>query len=505
MQFNTADLELLTSKGISEKEVERQLETFSNGIPHVKILDYAKIGDGILRISEHDKKAYADTYENSTAKVVKFTPASGAATRMFKALHAFIKQVNEDNSSISELLELDKYSVVKRLMHGVEKLPFYEDAKTHATKKHQQFTEYDPLKQKTLVLEAIIDEDGLQYGEYPKGLIPFHQYADKTLNPFEEHLDEAKKYAKKEGKAFLNFSISAQHESRFKAHLENYLTNYSHSDTDFQVDFSYQKEKTDTIAVNLDNSPYRDENGHLFFRPGGHGALILNLNDIDADLIFIKNIDNVSKRHEDKQETVEYKKVLAGLLLDIQNRLFTYQRRLEESPSDNLIEEVKTFMKNTLNIKSPSKTPQDLLRELHKPLRVCGMVQNDGEPGGGPFWIEDNGDVSLQIVETSQIDRKDEKQDQILQNATHFNPVDIVCGLKDYKGNLFDLENFINPKRAFIAQKSIEGKPIKALELPGLWNGAMEYWHSIFVEVPISTFNPVKTVADLLKPAHQDD
>lgn len=504
MQLTPSDLELLKSKGISEKEVERQLETFKNGIDFVKILDFAKVGDGILRISDEDKKSYINTYENASIKVVKFTPASGAATRMFKALHSFLNTTEVEDAAITKHLELEKHSVVRRLVKGIENLPFYKDAIKIAKAQNSNFSQHSKLEQKILILKAILDSESLGYGDYPKGLIPFHAYNNKTLNPFEEHLDEAKDYARKEGKTYLNFSISEQHEARFKSSLENYLSAYSHADTNFQVKFSYQKPKTDTIAVNLDNSPFRDENNNLFFRPGGHGALILNLNEIDADLIFIKNIDNISKRQKDKEDTVEYKKVLAGLLLDIQNKLFKYQQQLEKSPQNDALDEIREFMKSTLNIKSPSENPEDLLKELHKPLRVCGMVKNDGEPGGGPFWIDDDGRISLQIVETSQIDQKNERQNEILTNATHFNPVDIVCSVKDYKGKLFNLEDYINPKRAFIAQKSIEGKPIKALELPGLWNGAMEFWHSIFVEVPISTFNPVKTVADLLKPAHQE-
>jgi len=504
MHLTPSDLELLKSKDISSKEVERQLDTFKNGIPFVKITDYAKVGDGILRLSEEKKKTLIETYDKAAIKVVKFTPASGAATRMFKAVHAFLKETDVNAHAIKTLLEKDKYAVVKRLVEGIEHLPFYDEAKQNAIDKNENFHNHTGLEQKVLILQAIIDEDGLDYSALPKGLIPFHQYDGKSLNPFEEHLDEAKDYAKKGGNAYLSFSISEDHDSRFKDNLTQYLEAYSHSDTNFHVDFSYQKAKTDTIAVNLDNTPYRDSNNSLFFRPGGHGALIFNLNDIDADLIFIKNIDNVSKRQHDKNDTITYKKVLAGLLLDIQNQLFKFQHLLEKTPNEALIKEVKAFMVNTLNIKSPADNTEDLLKELHKPLRVCGMVKNDGEPGGGPFWINDHGNVSLQIVETSQIDQTNDQQKEILTNATHFNPVDIVCGVKDFKGNAFDLENYINPNRAFIAQKSIEGKNIKALELPGLWNGAMEYWHSIFVEVPIATFNPVKTVADLLKPAHLD-
>ena len=505
MHLTPSDKELLNVKDISEQEVERQLDTFKNGIPYVNIIDFAKVGNGILKLSGEKKEAFSETYDKSNVKVVKFTPASGAATRMFKAVHAFLKETEIKEDTISKHLKQNKYSAVKRLAEGIEQLPFYKDAKQYAIETYDNFSKHTELEQKTLIIDAIVDPDGLGYSKFPKGLIPFHQYNGKTLNPFEEHLDEAKEYAKKEEKAYLNFSISEDHESKFKENLEQYLKSYKHSDTNFHVDFSYQKAKTDTIAVNIDNTPYRDKNNNLFFRPGGHGALIFNLNEIDADLIFIKNIDNVSKRQTDKNETIVYKKVLAGLLLDVQHKLFSFQEQLEKSPNEELLSEVRAFMVNTLNIKSPAENPEDLMKELHRPLRVCGMVKNDGEPGGGPFWIEDDGKVSLQIVETSQIDQKNDHQNNILTNATHFNPVDIVCGVKDYKGNAFDLEDYINPKRAFIAQKSIEGKNIKALELPGLWNGAMEFWHSIFVEVPISTFNPVKTVADLLKPAHQDN
>jgi hypothetical protein len=503
MKVDTADLKLLQEKGISEATLKNQIETFKTGVPFVNIVAYAKIGEGIHKIDDDKKEEFVNFYNSAKLKVVKFTPASGAATRMFKAVHSFFNSVSIQEDDINEALTKKEFKLVKNLLDGIEDLAFYNEALKHAEKLYSNFGNYSKIEQKALILKAAIDKDGLNLGDLPKGLIPFHEYENKSYTPFQEHLDEALNYASKNGKAFLNFSISEDHEEKFKAELENHLKNGT-SGIEYVVDFSFQKPSTDTIAVNPDNTPYRTKEGHLMFRPGGHGALIHNLNQIDADLIFIKNIDNVSKRARDKKDTMLYKKVLAGLLLSIQNKVFDFQKKLASLTDVKLIEECRQFMMESLNVKNPKHTSKELIEELRKPIRVCGMVKNDGEPGGGPFWIEDNGHTSLQIIETSQIDTSKKDQKQLLEHATHFNPVDIVCGVKDYEGKKFDLEKHINPKRGFIANKSVEGNEIKALELPGLWNGAMEFWHSIFVEVPVSTFNPVKTVADLLKPAHQE-
>ncbi|RRO15952.1 DUF4301 family protein [Flavobacteriaceae bacterium 14752] len=505
MQLPQKDKTLIETKGISETQLSDQLETFQNGIPFVKILDYAHLGKGIKQLSDQDKNEYYQFYENSNIKVIKFIPASGAASRMFRLLHQFLDEVEINEKKIQALLKTEEFLPLNPLIHQIDRLAFYEQAKQLSKQSSQNFENYSQAEQAVLILKTALSEKGLNLDALPKGLIPFHNYGDKIFTPFEEHLEEAKSYTIKNNNAQLHFTISEEHENNFIATLKQYLKSHNKENIDFEVNFSYQKPSTDTVAVNLDNTPYRDENGQLFFRPGGHGALIHNLNEINADLIFIKNIDNVSKKQTDKRITTEYKKVLAGVLLKLQNKIFGYQKALEQNPTTELIEEVQVFAQDNLNIKSPSHKACELLNELHRPIRVCGMVKNDGDPGGGPFWVEgDNAEQSLQIVETSQVDPNDEKQQQILKEATHFNPVDIVCGVKDYKGQKFDLKEFVNAKRGFICQKSIEGQDIKALELPGLWNGGMAHWHSIFVEVPLSTFNPVKTVVDLLKPAHQD-
>lgn len=503
MQLSPTDKTLLKTKGISETQLSNQLETFQNGIPFVKILDYAHLGKGIKQLSDKEKNEYDQQYENSNIEVIKFIPASGAASRMFRLLHQFLDEVEVDEKKIQALLKTEEFLSLTPLIHQIDRLAFYEQAKELSK---QSFQNYSSIEQAVLVLKTALSEKGLKLDSLPKGLIPFHHYEHKIFTPFEEHLEEAKSYATKDNKAQLHFTISEEHENHFKTTLQQYLNSHNKENIDFEVNFSYQKPSTDTVAVNLDDTPFRDEDGQLFFRPGGHGALIHNLNEIDADIIFIKNIDNVSKKQADKRRTAENKKILAGVLLNLQRKIFSYQEALEQDPTTKLIKEVQEFAKENLNIKSLSDKASELLKVLHRPIRVCGMVKNDGEPGGGPFWVEgDNGEQSLQIVETSQVDPSAHDQQQILKEATHFNPVDIVCGVKDYKGQKFDLLQFVNSKRGFITQKSVGGHDVKALELPGLWNGGMAYWHSVFVEVPLSTFNPVKTVVDLLKPAHQED
>ncbi len=506
MKITKEDKIYLKNKGITEDELQNQLYTFQNGIPYVKISDYAHLGRGIKQLEDEDKKLYLNIYENSKVNTIKFIPASGAASRMFRLLHQFLDHVEIDEHKIHDLLETEEFTSLKPLVHQIDKLAFYEEAKDLSKEKYQNFENHSQIEKAILVLKIALSERGLNLDALPKGLIPFHDYGNKIYTPFEEHLEEAANYATKQNKAHLHFTISKEHEDNFKATLKKYLQSHNKHNIVFQINFSYQKPSTDTVAVQLDNSPYRDENGQLFFRPGGHGALIHNLNIINADLIFIKNIDNVSKIERDKKETSENKKILAGVLLNLQRKIFNYQIKLEQKPTSEIIREAQEFAKNNLNMKSPPDDASSLLEELNRPIRVCGMVKNDGDPGGGPFWVErENGEKSLQIVETSQVDPNDKNQQKILMDATHFNPVDIVCGVKDYKGRKFDLLKFVNTKSGFITKKSIEGQDVKALELPGLWNGAMAYWHNIFVEVPLSTFNPVKTVMDLLKKAHQEE
>ena len=507
MNLKDKDLKQLKEKGISIDELQSQIERFTDGVPDVEVLKPAKIGDGIIRLENLDFDKYISTYEKiNNIEVLKFVPASGAATRMFKALHQFLAEVEADENDINTKLKQKGFKILQPLFENINDLAFYNDALNIAKEKSENFGELSSKVKSLLILKYAIAEDGLNLGNLPKGLIPFHEYKNKTLTPFEEHLEESVAYAEKQGKVKLHFTIADGLEEEFQKVLEPYLEEHATVKVDYVVEYSTQKPSTDTVAVNKNNTPFRDEDGQLFFRPGGHGALIYNLNQFNADVIFIKNIDNISKKEKDQADTTKYKKALGGLLLELKNQLYGYLKSLESnSVDDKTLSEIKSFMKDKLNIAEPSASKEELYKQLHRPLRICGMVINDGAPGGGPFWIKDKaGRVSLQIVETSQMDLSKDNQKEILKDATHFNPVDIVCSTKDHKGEKFDLLEFVNKDRAFIANKSVNGQPIKALERPGLWNGAMEYWHTIFVEVPSSTFNPVKTVVDLLKPAHQN-
>ena len=359
----------------------------------------------------------------------------------------------------------------------------------------------------------MLDEDKLNFSFYPKGLLPFHKYREHNATAFEEHLFEAALYCASNGKARLHFTISEKHEDKFDEEFQRIEKIVERKkNTQFDIVFSYQKESTDTIAVTKNNEPFRQEDGSLLFRPSGHGALLDNLNDIDADIIFVKNIDNVVV-FKYENEVAYYKKMLGGILLSVQEQAFQYAERLElRTVTDTEITEITNFLKTKLNVVFSSEYDkyskkykiEYLMEKLNRPIRVCGMVKNEGEPGGGPFWTKDQADnISLQIVESAQIDKNIRAQKNILKNATHFNPVDIVCGVKNYKGQKYDLHEYVDHNTAFISMKTKTGKDLKALELPGLWNGSMAFWNTIFVEVPLITFNPVKTVNDLLKPAHQ--
>lgn len=507
MKLEDKDLELLKQKGISVEELKSQVHTFSEGVPDVEIIKPATIGDGILKFDDHDFDKFISIYdENKNVEVLKFVPASGAATRMFKALHQFLADVDFNENDIKDKLKSKEFKLLVPLFEKIDHLAFYEQALTIAKAKTKNFESLSQNQQTLVVLQHAIAEEGLNLGNLPKGLIPFHEYNHKTLTPFEEHLEESVAYAEKKGQVKLHFTIAEGLDNEFDNVLNKYLEEQASKDLEYQVEYSYQKPSTDTIAVNEDNTPYRDSKGNLFFRPGGHGALIYNLNQLKADIIFIKNIDNISKNDNNKADTIKYKKALAGLILNLKVEINKNLKLLEsESLNESEQQQIRSFMKNKLNISNPSTNKNELFKQLHKPLRVCGMVKAQGDPGGGPFWIRDkNGRESLQIVETSQMNLKNKSQKEILENATHFNPVDIVCTTKDHNNEKFDLLKYVNSDRAFIAKKSVEGHPIKALERPGLWNGAMEYWHTVFVEVPSSTFNPVKTVVDLLKPAHQN-
>ena len=482
--FTTEDLKQIEKHGLSRESVEKQLENFRKGFPYLKIIRSARVGDGIMAIDAAQADLLRAEYREAQRrlKIEKFVPASGAATRMFKDLFSFVES-GEMNS------------VVEKLSENIERFAFAEAL-------FEKVSPEAPLKD---IVKTIVGE-GLEYGSKPKGLLLFHKYPTGARTPFEEHLAEGAMYASSNGVVNIHFTVSPEHVEGFSSLFESVRERFEgRYDVKYNISMSVQKGSTDTIAVNEDCTPFREADGRLLFRPAGHGALIENLNDIDADVIFIKTIDNVAPDHL-KGDTIKYKEVLAGLLVATQNRIFGYMEALENGSAN--LEEVLKFVEQELCVSLPesAKANDEALREallmvLDRPLRVCGMVRNEGEPGGGPFWAEDsNGVVALQIAESSQIAPE---QKNLMADATHFNPVDLVCATRNHRGEKYDFREFTDPSTGFISSKSKSGKTLLAQELPGLWNGAMSNWNTLFVEVPISTFSPVKVVTDLLRPEHQ--
>ena len=503
----------IKNKGISIEKINAQIETFKEGIPFVNLVSSATIGNGLLRINENDKQNLIHLFEEykHDLNLLKFVPASGAASRMFKTLYTFLDKYDPDKTTFQEYAARD--NDIKIFFSSMEKLPFYQNLEKVIIQKYPDFKNIDSDHQKLIYVKEMLLEKGLDYGNYPKGLLPFHRYEVNSVTAFEEHLYEAAFYDVTHGKAKLHFTISEDHLKKFKDEYDSIKDRVEkETKTVFDVSFSFQKPSTDTLAVDLNNKPFITDDDTILFRPGGHGALIENLNDQNADIIFIKNIDNVVVRRN-VVEVANYKKLLAGILLNVQEKLFEYRSMMEVRDINvDDIAEIVEFLKKEMNVVIDSDFEKfsfvkqiDLLKNrMDRPIRICGMVKNEGEPGGGPFFIEDSkGHISLQIIESAQIDNASDEQMKILKTSTHFNPVDIVCSIKNYKGEKFDLLKFVDHKQAFITEKTKDGKELKALELPGLWNGSMANWNTIFVEVPLVTFNPVKTINDLLKPSHQ--
>ncbi len=476
--FTQSDLQQLEARGISLAVAEEQLHAFQTGFPPLHIVEAASVAKGILVPSCEEKAHYLAAWEQylqGNHKVLKFVPASGAASRMFKDLFTY--------------------------MDGGEETPFIQQFLSHLS----DFAFYGELHQ--LMEEKHITDgrgivrlllEDMNYGKLPKGLLLFHKYEDGPRTPALEHLVEGALYANAGGKVNLHFTISPEHRALFEQHVAEHLTHYEEAyNATYDVSFSEQKSSTDTLAADKDGQPFREKDGKLVFRPGGHGALIENLGEQDADIVFVKNIDNVVPDRL-KEPTIEYKRLLAGILVSLQEKAFAYLCNLEATDA----EEIACFLEEQLCCYLPADKRHDkayLATKLNRPMRVCGMVKNEGEPGGGPFLVKGNdGAVQLQILESSQI-----ADPQLMQQATHFNPVDLVCALRDHKGDRFNLKQYVDPLTAFISQKSKDGRELQALELPGLWNGAMADWSTVFVEVPIETFNPVKTVNDLLREQHQ--
>ncbi len=510
--FNEKDLEYLQQKGISPEKVREQIGIFEKGIPFVNLKKAAVIDDGIVRLDKAEQQRFEQAYQEAgdSLKVLKFTPASGAASRMFKALFAFLQEFKPDSESLEAYLERSGNQAVRAFYEQLERFPFYEIVSSRIG--------LDPGQGGAFLhafVSEMLTEKGLNFGFYPKGLLPFHQYDEHLATPLEEHLREGAAYAQSGGSSSLHFTISPQHEELFEQTFSNIREGLTRETAcEFSMSHSFQRPSTDTLAVDPENRPFRDSSGQMLFRPGGHGALLENLNEQDADLLFIKNIDNVVVKSQLGVIT-KWKKILAGYLIEVQQQAFRYTRMLDEGKLDHdLLHRIHRFLEDRLNARFPDSVAglsledqvEVLKDKLKRPIRVCGMVKNEGEPGGGPFWIVDqDGHQSLQIVESAQVDLENEGQYEIFQASTHFNPVDLVCGVCDAYGVKYNLMNFVDPRQGFITDKTYEGRPLKALELPGLWNGGMAYWNTIFVEVPVSTFNPVKTVNDLLKPAHMEN
>ena len=499
------DKVLLAEKGISEEQIAAQLQTFEKGFPFLRLKAAASVGNGILSPSEEARKHYVaawDAYKQSGKKICKFVPASGAASRMFKNMFEFLDAPYDVPATDFE----------KAFFAGIHKFAFFEALDAACVKNNgcgvDALVAAGNYKE---VVACMLQPKGLNYGQLPKGLLLFHKYAEGARTPLEEHLVEAALYASSKGEAEVHFTVSAEHEALFKALVEEKLSAYEKAyGVKLRVTFSVQKPSTDTLAATMENEPFRVD-GKLLFRPGGHGALIENLNDLQADVLFVKNIDNVVPDRL-KEETVVYKQVLAGILVTLQQKVFGYLEKLESGNYGHAdLEEIIRFVQQDLFCrKEDVKDLEDadlvlyLRQKLNRPMRVCGVVKNVGEPGGGPFLAyNSDGTVSLQILESSQIDKNNPEYVAMFKNGTHFNPVDLVCAVKDYKGNKFNLPDYVDKATGFISYKSKNGKELKALELPGLWNGAMSDWNTVFVEVPLGTFNPVKTVNDLLREQHQ--
>ena len=500
------DLEQITQKGISEKQIERQLEEFQTGFPFLKLEAAAAIGKGIVAPDDEARKQYVDkwnAYKAEGHKIVKFVPASGAASRMFKDMFAFL---NAD-------YDVPTTDFEKKYFLNITKFAFY-DALDAKCKENQGkgITELLADGNYKAIVANMLNAEGLNYGQLPKGMLLFHQYPEGPRTPMEEHLVEGALYAASAGEANVHFTVSHEHMQMFEQRVAEKKDAYAEKyQVKYNISFSEQKPSTDTVAANPDNTLFRNEDGSLLFRPGGHGALIENLNEIDADVIFIKNIDNVVPDRL-KPETVEYKQLIAGVLVTLQQRAFDYLRLLNSGEySHEQMEDIIRFVQNDLCCrKADIKELEDadlviyLKKKLNRPMRVCGVVKNVGEPGGGPFLTyNQDGTVSLQILESSQIDKSNEEYMRMFTEGTHFNPVDLVCAVKDYEGKPYNLPDFVDKTTGFISSKSKNGRELKALELPGLWNGAMSDWSTVFVEVPLGTFNPVKTVNDLLREQHQ--
>lgn len=512
--FTAADRIQIQEHGLSETEVLDQLKMFVHGIPPVTLDRPCTIGDGIIKLETGEMEPLAETYREASlaGRAMKFVPASGAATRMFKSLlscyNTFFKPGSKP-MSLNDFVDNPDYDDVLRMKENCGNFAFSEHLHQAVSADGMDVEGLIAEGRCDLMMEYLLTEKGINYGNLPKGLIAFHCYADHVRTPFMEHLAEAADYIRdSHGLVRLHFTISPEHRRLFQQHLEEARLLLESDEVRYEVTFSEQKPSTDTIAADHDNRPFRNADGSLVFRPGGHGALLDNLDDLHGDIVFIKNIDNVVPDRL-KPEICRYHKVLGGFLVRQQQQIFSYLKALETGDVGvTLLADMTRYARNFLGVEIPNVDREEQLHFLRqtfdRPIRVCGMVKNEGEPGGGPFWIRSKSTgCSKQIVESSQVDFSRRDQEEIWRQSTHFNPVDIVCGLRNYRGESFNLKGYTDPDAGFISIKSFDGKELKALERPGLWNGAMADWTTFFIEIPAATFNPVKSVFDLLRPAHK--
>lgn len=503
--FSKNDLLQIQQKGISLDQVNDQIEFFKKGFTYLNVVKAAIPGEGIEILNHAALDELIKIYETEICdkQIVKFVPASGAATRMFKSLFEILSKTPGSEYST------DVLQVFKKL----DSFAFYPDLVEKIRQNGQDINVLLKNDQYQKIITYILNEEGLNYGNLPKGLLKFHTDDQWNRTSVEEHLVEGAMYAKNtDGKVNIHFTVSPEHLKPFTELINLVKKEYEKKfEVTYDISFSIQKPSTDTIAVYENNQPFLNNDGKILFRPGGHGALLENLNDIDADVVFIKNIDNVVPDHI-KHQTVTYKKALAGLLLKLQQQVFTYLKKIEKGSDEKMNSEIISFIESKLGYRfsnilsdlTQSEISKVLFDVLNRPIRICGMVKNEGEPGGGPYWVKSqDGSISLQILESSQFNLDDQLQNEIFKKATHFNPVDLVISLRNFKGEKFNLMQYRDPDTGFISIKSKDGKALKALELPGLWNGSMAFWNTIFVEVPMITFNPVKTINDLLRKEHQ--
>jgi len=512
--FSSNDFVQIYNRGISFDAILKQLKSFKKGIAKSNLIRPATIDDGILSLSDEEfqQKALFFDQQKDKFKIKKFVPASGAATRMYKFLTAFVNDFDITKETINAYINRKNDKELAIFIVGMEKFPFFREVDEKLREIYPEFEALERDYKNYYFINLLLSPDYFNSANKPKAVLPFHQYDTHIANPIEEHLNECVHYASSKNVSNLHFTVSEIHQNLFEKAVDEIKEKIEKpSGINIDIGYSYQSKRTDSITIDEKNKLVKDKNDNLIFRPGGHGALIENLNNLDADVIFIKNIDNVIQNHID--QITLYKKALAGVMVEMQQKVFEYLTLIDqEKVEENKIDEIRLFLEKGFNVEMTTdfnkftfENKISKLKELlDRPIRICGMVKNEGEPGGGPFWVMNKkGIKSLQIVETSQVDLEDKKQKKILAEATHFNPVDLVCGIKNYRNEKFNLLQYVDQTAGFIVEKSVDGKLVKNYELPGLWNGSMANWLTVFVSVPLITFNPVKTVNDLLKAAHQ--